>query len=54
MGLNLYNIVQEIVGQLPPELNILYSIFTLILGVGVLFLILSPMILVYKIIRGGF
>lgn len=49
MGLNIYNMVVEIIGVLPIELNFIYVICTILVFSFVLMFIALPWVIVYKL-----
>lgn len=49
IGLDIYNLVVQIIGQLPVELNFIYGFCTILLFVFVLGFIALPWIIVYRL-----
>jgi len=49
MGLEIYNLVVSIIGELPIELHFLYGVGTLFLFVLICFCVMLPFSIVYKI-----
>ncbi len=49
MGLNIYNMVVEIIGVLPIELNFIYGICTILVFSFVIMFIALPWVIVYKL-----
>ena len=47
---SLYGIAVYILGDLPTYFHFMYAIFTFLLGLGLLFCLFAPFILVYKLI----
>lgn len=52
MSLDLYRMVQNLLGVLPPELHIIYAIITFMFAVVIVFLIGSPIMLASSFIGG--
>lgn len=52
MGINLYDLVVQIVGELPNEYHFIYGIGLIFLIIGLVFIVISPFLLVYKFIGG--
>lgn len=50
--MQLYNLSVSILGDLPSNLEFLYALFTFILGVLAVLLLISPIILILKLIGG--
>lgn len=49
MGLEIYNFVVSILGELPNELNFLYAIGTLFVFVLICYCAVVPYILIFKV-----
>lgn len=49
MGLNIYNMVVEIIGVLPIELNFIYGICTVLVFSFVIMFIALPWVIVYRL-----
>ena len=49
--MELYNLSVLILGELPSNLTILYGLFTFILGVVAVLILISPIILILKLIK---
>lgn len=49
MGLDIYNMVVDILGELPLELHFLYALGTIFVLILVLFCAMLPFIVVYKV-----
>lgn len=49
MFLEVYNKVKEIIGVLPQEFEFIYILCTIFLFVVIVFVVISPFILLYKI-----
>lgn len=49
MGLDIYNMVVSILGDLPLELQFLYGVGTIFVLILVLFCAMLPFIVVYKV-----
>lgn len=49
IGLNIYNMVVEIIGVLPIELNFIYGFCTILAFSFVLMFIALPWVIVYKL-----
>lgn len=50
--MNLYDLSVSILGTLPDEFTFIYGLFTFILAVCSVFLLLSPFILIFKLMGG--
>lgn len=50
--MELYNLSVLILGDLPSNLTILYGLFTFILGVVAVLILISPIVLILKLIGG--
>ena len=50
--MNLYNLSQAILGSLPVEFNFLYGLLTFILAILSIMVLISPFVLVIKLIGG--
>lgn len=50
--MELYSLAQSILGVLPSEWNILYGLLTFILAIIGIVIIISPIILVIKLVGG--
>lgn len=49
IGLNIYNMVVEIIGVLPIELNFVYGFCTILVFCFILMFIALPWVIVYKL-----
>jgi len=49
VGLDIYNLVVEIIGILPIELNFVYGLCTILLFCCVIAFIAMPFVIVYKL-----
>lgn len=49
MGLDIYNKVKEIIGVVPTELEFLYAIGTFVLFCVIIFVAISPFIVLYRL-----
>lgn len=49
MGLNIYQKVVEIIGELPTELEFIYAICTVLLFSVLIFIVVSPFVILYKL-----
>lgn len=49
MGLDIYNKVVEIIGELPTELEFLYVLGTILLFLIIIFVAVSPFIILYRL-----
>ena len=50
--MNLYNLSEAILGTLPNEFTFLYGLLTFILACITLCLLISPFVLIFKILGG--
>lgn len=50
--MDLYSLAVLILGDLPSNLTILYGLFTFILGVIAVLILISPIVLILKLIGG--
>lgn len=48
MGLEIYNLVVEVIGELPMELNFVYAICTVLVILFLLMVVAFPFILIYR------
>lgn len=48
MGLEIYNLVVEVIGELPLELNFIYGICTVLIIMFLLMVIAFPFVLIYR------
>lgn len=52
MNIDLYNIVLQVIGELPNEYHFIYGIALIFLIVGLVFVLISPFLLAFKVIGG--
>lgn len=50
--MNLYNLSVLILGELPQKFEILYALLTFLLAILAIVIIISPFILIFKILGG--
>ncbi len=48
IGLNAYNLVVKIIGEVPPEMEFLYAIGTIILLIIVFLMVYLPFVYLFK------
>lgn len=51
MGLEIYNAVVEIIGELPPELTFVYGIATICMFIVVILCVLAPFIILFNLMH---
>lgn len=50
--MDLYNLSEMILGTLPSEFSFLYGLLTFILSILSICLLLSPFVLIFKVMKG--
>lgn len=51
MGLNVYQKVVEIIGEVPNNLEFLYAIGTVLLLLAIIFVCVSPWVMIWRLIK---
>jgi len=51
MGLEIYETVVEIIGELPPELSFVYGIATILMFIVVILCVLTPFIILFNLMN---
>lgn len=51
MGLEIYNLIVSIIGELPVELQFIYAICTILFIMVILMIIAFPFILIYRSVK---
>lgn len=50
MDINLYEIATQVIGPLPAEYHFVYGLFIIFMVVGLVFILMSPFLLLFKVI----